>query len=83
MASKSLSIEILGSGCARCQRLEQNTRQACEQLGIYAEIKKVQEMSALAAYGISFPPALVVNGDVKCSGTVPGVEIIMDILSNL
>ncbi len=75
-----MEIKILGSGCPNCKRLEANVRKACEELGISAEIEKVQDYERIAAYGIMSTPALVVNEDVKAYGRIPDVEEIKRIL---
>ena len=66
--------KILGSGCARCNRLEQLTREAVAELGIDAEFEHVRDMDAIMAYPDMTTPALVVDEEVKVSGRVPGKE---------
>lgn len=75
-----MEIKILGSGCPNCKRLEANVRKACEELGIRADIDKVQDYERIAAYGVMSTPALVVNEDVKAYGRIPDVEEIKRIL---
>jgi len=75
-----MKIEILGSGCPNCKKLEENARKACELLGIKAEIVKVTDFAQIASYGIMSTPALVVDGRVKVYGRVPDVEEITKIL---
>jgi len=69
-----MHIKILGSGCARCNRLEQLTREAVAELGIDAEFEHVRDMDAIMAYPVMTTPALVVDEEVKVSGRVPGKE---------
>lgn len=64
-------IKILGSGCAKCNRLEQLTREAVGELGIDANFEHVKDMEAIMAYPIMTTPALVVDEVVKCSGRIP------------
>lgn len=64
-------IKILGSGCAKCKKLEENTRTAVEQLNLDATIEKVEDMQAIMAYGVMRTPALVVDDQVKFTGRVP------------
>ena len=66
-----MQIKILGSGCAKCQRLEQLARQAAAELGVEAEFDHVRDMDKIMAYPIMSTPALVVDEDVKCSGRIP------------
>ncbi len=69
-----MKIEILGSGCAKCNKTKEIVEQAVSETGIDAEIKKVQDMDSILAYGVMLTPAVVVNGDVKIAGKVPKAE---------
>lgn len=67
-------IKILGSGCAKCNRLEQLTREAVTELGIEASFEHVREMDKIMAYPIMTTPALVVDEAVKVSGRIPSKD---------
>ncbi|MBI2277598.1 MAG: TM0996/MTH895 family glutaredoxin-like protein [Dechloromonas sp.] len=67
-------IKILGSGCAKCQRLEQLTREVVAELGLTASFEHVREMDRIMAYPIMTTPALVVDEAVKASGRIPSKE---------
>lgn len=67
-------IKILGSGCAKCNRLEQLTREAVAELGIDATFLHVRDMDAIMAYPVMTTPALVVDEDVKVAGRMPGKD---------
>ena len=67
-------IKILGSGCANCKKLEENTRIAVEGLGIDATIEKVEDFKQILAYGVMKTPALVVDEKVKIMGRVASPE---------
>jgi len=67
-------IKILGSGCANCTKLYDNTKEAVESLGIDATIEKVTDIKDIMAYGVMRTPALVVDGKVKVMGRVPSAE---------
>ena len=69
-----MKIEILGTGCPNCKKLEENTRKAVENKNIKATITKVTEIDKIIGYGVMSTPALVVNGEVKCYGRVPNVK---------
>ncbi|MBT3226565.1 MAG: thioredoxin family protein [Deltaproteobacteria bacterium] len=68
------SIKILGSGCAKCNKLYEMTNQAASQLEIEFEMEKVTDMAKFVEFGVMITPALVVDGEVKVSGSVPSVE---------
>ena len=70
-------IKILGSGCAKCNWLEQLTREAVAELGIEATFEHVKEMDRIMAYPVMTTPALVIDEAVKVSGRIPSkVEIV-------
>ena len=67
-------IKILGSGCAKCQRLEQLTCEAAAELGIDAQFEHVREMEKIMVYPIMTTPALVIDEEVKVSGRMPSKD---------
>ncbi len=66
-----MDIKILGTGCARCQRLEQLTREAAASLGVAIEVEHVLEPAEIMKYPVVGTPALVVDGEVKAAGRIP------------
>lgn len=74
-------IKILGTGCAKCNRLEQLTREAAAELGIAADFVHVTQMEQIIAYPIMTTPALVVDEQVKCSGRIPSKDELRSWLS--
>ena len=67
-------IEILGMGWAKCNQLAERAKDAVKELGIDAEVIKVQDIKTITNYGVLVTPALVVDGVVKVAGKVPKVE---------
>jgi len=67
-------IKILGSGCARCHRLEQLTREALAEIGRQAEFEHVTDMDKIMAYPIMGTPALVIDEQVKAAGRIPSKD---------
>ena len=68
---EGLEIKILGPGCERCDRLEQDVRSLLSELDVAAEVQHVSDPMAIADYGILGTPALVINRVVKSAGRVP------------
>jgi small redox-active disulfide protein 2 len=64
-------IEVLGSGCANCQRVEANARQAIAMAGIEAQIVKVTDPREIVAHGILSTPGLVIDGTIRSYGRIP------------
>jgi small redox-active disulfide protein 2 len=69
-----MKIEILGTGCPKCKKLEELARKAVQETGADAEVVKVEEMDKILSYGIMMTPALVLDGDVKCSGKIADID---------
>jgi len=67
-------IEVLGTGCAKCNKLEETARKAADELGAEYEVIKVKDINDIMNYGVMVTPALVVNGVVKVAGKVPAIE---------
>lgn len=67
-------IQILGTGCAKCQKLAAVADEAARGLGLAYEIEKVTEIDRIMGFGVMFTPALVVDGVVKVAGRVPSLE---------
>jgi small redox-active disulfide protein 2 len=66
-----LTIKILGSGCANCNKTEQIARQAAADMGMPAEFIKVTDYDDILGYQILSTPGLVINEKVVCSGRIP------------
>lgn len=69
-----MKIEILGSGCAKCKKTKEIVEQAVAEAGIDANIVKVEDIDTILSYGVMLTPGVVVDGDVKIAGKVPGVD---------
>ena len=66
-----MKIEILGTGCPKCKRTLANAEKAVKELGLDAEIVKVDKIKDIMNYGVMMTPALAIDGDVKTSGKIP------------
>lgn len=67
-------IKILGTGCAKCQRLEQLTREVVTELGADAQFEHVRDMASIMAYPVMSTPALVIDEEVMVFGRMPSKE---------
>ena len=74
-------IQILGTGCPKCQKLAENAKQAAAELGLAFEIEKVTNIKEIMKFGVALTPALVVDGEVKVAGKVPSPSQIKVLLS--
>ena len=76
------SIKILGSGCAKCEKLYVLADQAAGQLGIAYEMEKITDMDQFVEYGVMLTPALIVDGEVKAVGTVPSMDKLKQLINS-
>lgn len=67
-------IQILGTGCKKCAALAETAENAAKAIGLEYTLEKVTDLNAIAASGVMFTPALVVDGVVKVAGKVPPVD---------
>lgn len=67
-------IEILGSGCAKCNQLEGNAKKAVSETGVEAEVIHIADLKKIAEYKVLFTPAIAIDGVVKASGKIASVE---------
>lgn len=74
-------LQILGTGCPKCQKLAELTEQAANELGIEYEIVKVNEISEIMKFGVMMTPGLAVDGTVRIAGKVPGVDELKKMIS--
>jgi small redox-active disulfide protein 2 len=75
-----MKIEILGTGCAKCHKLEEVVRSSTREMGIQADISKVEDIKKIMAYGVMMTPALVIDGQVKIAGKIPGLDELKKLL---
>jgi len=74
-------IKVLGPGCAKCKKLEENTRIALEELGWECEFEKVTDVQEMLQYGVMMTPALVVDGKVLLSGKAASPNYVKKLLT--
>ena len=76
-----MKLQILGTGCAKCNALTMATEKAAQALGQPYEIEKVTDLKRIMSFGVMMTPALVVDGKVKVTGKVPSVDEIKVMLA--
>ena len=80
--SKMVKIEVLGTGCAKCKSLTKNVEKAVKELGINAEIVKVDSLQVIMDRGVMMVPALYIDGESKSMGRAPSVAEIKKLLGS-
>ena len=68
---EGLEIKILGPGCIQCDSLEDEFKEVMTDMNIAADIEHITDIKEIGKYGVMGTPALIINGEVKCVGSVP------------
>jgi small redox-active disulfide protein 2 len=76
-----MKIQILGTGCPKCEKLAENAEAAAAEMGIDFILEKITDIKEIMTFGVMVTPALVVDGQVKIVGKVPSVIEIKEFLS--
>ena len=69
-----MEIKVLGPGCPKCKALNKAVSETVSEMGISANIVKVEKMNEIVDAGVLLTPGLVINGKLKVFGKVPGKE---------
>jgi small redox-active disulfide protein 2 len=64
-------VKVLGSGCSKCNVLEQRLQALKTGHGLDFELVKVTDLDEIISHGIMMTPGLVIDGEVKSVGVVP------------
>lgn len=75
------TLQILGTGCTKCNQLTEATQKAADEAGIEYQIEKITDFNRFADFGVMFTPALAVDGEVKVAGKVPTIEELKKLIS--
>ena len=68
------TIQILGSGCAKCQKLAEAAEAAARDLGVEYRLEKITDIKRFVEFGVMITPAMAVNGELAVSGKIPTHE---------
>ena len=66
-----MEIKILGTGCFKCNKLEEMVKEAVRETGAAATVVKVTDLNEIAKEGVLLTPGLVIDGDVRFCGKLP------------
>lgn len=77
---KMKTIKVLGPGCPKCKTTFHNVEEALKQLGIEAEIVKVEDIEEMMKYNILTTPVLMIDGEIKIKGRIAHIDEIKELL---
>lgn len=65
------TLQVLGAGCAKCQKLAEQVKVAADAAGVPYTLEKVTDLQRIMGFDVMITPALVVDGVVKAAGRIP------------
>ena len=69
-----MKIEVMGTGCPKCNSTAENVKQALKELNRTAEIAKVTDIKTMIEKGVMMTPGLAIDGKIVSQGKIPTVE---------
>jgi small redox-active disulfide protein 2 len=66
-----IHIQVVGSGCPTCEKLEAMCREVVAEKNIEATVEKVTDINKFAELGVFLTPGLLVNGKLVSMGKLP------------
>ncbi len=77
-----MKVEILGTGCKRCDQLYENTLSAVSKADSSSDIdvEKIGDVNYFTKMGVFMTPGLVIDGQVISTGKVPSANEIMKMI---
>ena len=76
-----MEIKVLGTGCTKCEKLEKLTKETVAEMGIEANIEKVDDIYKIMQYGVMRTPGLVVDEKVVLTGRLPKSSELKELLT--
>jgi small redox-active disulfide protein 2 len=70
------NVKVLGTGCANCKATVKLVETVSQEKGADIQLEKVEDIADIMAYGVMSTPAIVIDGEVVHSGSVPDKKII-------
>lgn len=75
-----MTLQVLGTGCARCKQLESEAIKAAQELGGNVQVEKITDLDAITDMGVMMTPALAIDGEVKSAGKVLSKDQILELI---
>ncbi len=75
-------VQILGTGCAKCNKLADNAKAAAQSVGQEIELEKVSDLNEITKFGVLSTPGLAIDGKVVSQGKLLKPEQIAKLLAS-
>ena len=74
-------VKVLGPGCAKCKTTYNNVLEAVKQLGIEADVTKIEDIEEMMKYSVLTTPVLMIDDVIKVKGRVADINEIKTLLT--
>ena len=75
------TVQVLGTGCAKCEKLKNNAEEAIQQSGVEATVEKITDINEITGFGVMMTPAIAIDGEVKSVGKLLSPAEIQELLT--
>jgi small redox-active disulfide protein 2 len=75
------NIKVLGPGCPKCKTTYNNALEAVKQMGIEADVIKIEDIVEMMKYNVLTTPVLMIDEVAKVKGRIADVKEIKELLS--
>ena len=80
LSGEKVSIKVLGEGCEKCDKVNDNVKEAVEILNLDADIEKIEDLIEIVTYGVMSTPGIVINEKVVSVGKILKTDEIVELL---
>lgn len=78
-----MHVKILGSGCTKCEFLQENTEKALKSLNRDYTIEKVKDKDTIMNLGVMHTPALIIDDTLVMAGQIASAEKIAKLIEKM
>lgn len=75
-------IKVLGTGCPKCKTTYNNVLEALNQLGLEANVIKIEDIEEMMKYNVLTTPVLMIDDVMKVKGRIAQIDEIKELLKN-
>jgi small redox-active disulfide protein 2 len=75
-------IKVLGTGCPKCKTTYNNVLEALKQLGMEANVTKIEDIEEMMKYNVLTTPVLMIDDVMKVKGRIAQIDEIKELLKN-
>jgi len=75
-------IKVLGTGCPKCKITYNNVLEALKQLGMEANVTKIEDIEEMMKYNVLTTPVLMIDDVMKVKGRIAQIDEIKELLKN-